>query len=62
MNEAENQQQELLGNDRLLELMADTQNLNSQQVIDKLKADVEQHRAGADPNDDLTLMCLRFMR
>ena len=62
LNEAENTQQELLGNKRLLELMADVQSLDSHQVIDMLKEAVEQHRAGADPNDDLTLMCLKFMK
>ena len=61
LNEAENQEKELLGNARLLELMADTKSLSSREVIDKLKAAVEQHRAGADPNDDLTLMCIRFL-
>ena len=60
LNEAENQQKELLGNKRLLELMADTQSLDSHQVIDMLKEAVEQHRAGAEPNDDLTLMCLKL--
>ena len=58
LNEAENPQQELLGNARLLELMADTKSLTSQQVIEMLINAVEEHRAGADPNDDLTLMCL----
>ena len=58
LNEAENQEKELLGSARLLELMADTKSLSSREVIDKLKAAVEQHRAGADPNDDLTLMCI----
>ena len=60
LNEAENAQHELLGNHRLLELMVNTQSLNSRQVIDMLKASVEQHRAGAEPNDDLTLMCLNL--
>ena len=58
LNEAENQQKELLGNKRLLELMADTSRLDSHQVIDMLKSAVEEHRAGAEPNDDLTLMCI----
>ena len=58
LNEAENQQQELLGNDRLLELMAEAKSLTSRQVIEKLMKAVEEHRAGANPNDDLTLMCL----
>jgi sigma-B regulation protein RsbU (phosphoserine phosphatase) len=60
LNEAENQQQELLGDKRLLELMSDTQSLDSHQVSDKLKEAVEQHRNGAEPNDDLTLMCIKF--
>ena len=60
LNEAENVQKELLGNKRLLELMADAKSLNSHQVIDMLREAVEQHRAGADPNDDLTLMCLKL--
>ena len=58
LNEAENAQQELLGNARLLELMADAQSLDSHQVIDMLKEAVEKHRNGAEPNDDLTLMCI----
>ena len=62
LNEAENQQHELLGNNRLLELMANAQRLDSCQVIGMLKEAVEQHRAGANPNDDLTLMCLRLQK
>ena len=58
LNEAENPQQKLLGNARLLELMADSRTLTARQVAEKLVNAVEEHRAGADPNDDLTLMCL----
>ncbi len=60
LNEAENQQQELLGDDRLLQVMSTAGSLDSHQVIAKLKKVVEEHRAGADPNDDLTLMCLKL--
>ena len=60
LNEAENRQEELLGDDRLLELMANTSNLNSKEVIEYIKVAVEKHRDGADPNDDLTLMCLKL--
>ena len=60
LNEAENLQQELLGNDRLLQVMSTAGSLDSHQVIAKLKKVVEEHRAGADPNDDLTLMCLKL--
>jgi sigma-B regulation protein RsbU (phosphoserine phosphatase) len=59
LNEAENSDQEILGNDRLIELMQDAQNMDARQVVDMLIAAVEEHRAGAEPNDDLTLLCLR---
>ena len=61
LNEAENTEKQLLGNKRLLELMADTSALGSEAVIDMLKEAVEAHRAGATPNDDLTLMCLKLL-
>ncbi len=60
LNEAENPEKELLGESRLLELMSDTTSLSSKEVIDMLKRSVEAHRSGAQPNDDLTLMCLRI--
>ena len=60
LNEAENARKQLLGNDRLLELMADTSRLSSFEVISMLIKAVEDHREGADPNDDLTLLCLKL--
>ena len=62
LNEAENAQKQLLGNAKLLELMADTQGMTSHEVIEKLKSAVEAHRAGAEPNDDLTLMCITLKK
>ena len=62
LNEAENAQQELFGNERLLGLMAGAGELDARQTIAMLKEAVEQHRAGADPNDDLTLLCLELSR
>ena len=59
LNEAENAQQELFGDSRLLDILRNTHFDTAQQVIDVLKVEVEAHRAGAEPNDDLTMMCLR---
>ena len=61
LNEAENQEKEPLGDDKLLELRADTASLSSKEVVDRLKEAVETHRSGAIPNDDLTLMCLKIL-
>jgi len=60
LNEAENSDKKQLGNERLLELVQGTQDMDSHQVVDKLVAAVEEHRAGVDPNDDLTLLCLKI--
>ena len=62
LNEAENPKQELFGNQRLVELMAGKQGLSSKEVIALLQSAVEQHREGATPNDDLTLMCLKLTK
>jgi serine phosphatase RsbU (regulator of sigma subunit) len=59
LNEAENPQQEQFGDDRLLDILRDTHFDTARHVISTLTAEVETHRAGAEPNDDLTMMCLR---
>ena len=59
LNEAENLQQELFGDDRLLDLLRNNCSNSAQQVIETLKTEVDKHRNGAEPNDDLTMMCLR---
>jgi serine phosphatase RsbU (regulator of sigma subunit) len=59
LNEAENPQQEQFGDDRLLEFLRNTHFDTTRQVIEALKAEVETHRNGAEPNDDLTMLCLR---
>jgi serine phosphatase RsbU (regulator of sigma subunit) len=60
LNEAENWQQEQLGDERLLEILRATQFENVRQVIDNLSDAVELHRSGAEPNDDLTMMCIKL--
>ena len=59
LNEAENMQQERFGDERLLTILRHTHFDSAQQVIDTLRDEVERHRNGAEPNDDLTMMCLR---
>lgn len=59
LNEAENRQQEQFGDDRLLEILQTNHFDNAQQVIDYLCIEVEKHRNGAAPNDDLTMMTLK---
>ena len=61
LNEAENPEQEQFSDDHLLDILRSTHFDNTQQVIETLKTEVEKHRNGAEPNDDLTMMCLRVM-
>ena len=58
LNEAEDKDQKQLGDDQVLNILRYTHFENAQQVIEKMNEEVEKHRNGADPNDDLTMFCL----
>ena len=61
LNEAENCQQEQFSDERLLEILEKTPFESSRQMIELLIAEVEKHRDGAEPNDDLTMLCVRIL-
>ncbi len=58
LNEAENNQLEQFGDDRLLDILRHSHAENATQIINTLKEKVDAHRDGAMPNDDLTMLCL----
>ena len=60
LTEAENLRQEQFSEERMLSILRQTRFNNSRQVVETLEAEADKFRAGADPNDDLTLMCLRL--
>ena len=59
LNEAENPGQEQFGDERLLEVLRKMKHNSSRQVIETMSSEVEAYRQGAEPNDDLTMMCLK---
>ena len=59
-NEAEDPDHKQFGNEAILDIMSKVASSNSREIIDTFIAAVEAHRKGADPNDDLTLLCLRL--
>ena len=59
LNEAENREKEQFGDDRLIDFLSHGSFSSSRQVVEQLYEAVEKHRDGADPNDDLTMLCLR---
>ena len=58
LNEAENPQKDLFGDQRVIDIMNGTQDMDSKSIILTLQEAVERHRNGEVPNDDLTLLCL----
>ena len=60
LNEAENPAHEQFGDDRLLGILRSCSFESTRQVIETITAEVEAHRNGAEPSDDLTMMCLNI--
>ncbi len=58
LNEAENEQKVQLGEQKLIDILRSTDYESSRQVIERMEREVEHHRNGAEPNDDLTMMCI----
>ena len=59
LNEAENPEQEQFGDERMLEFLHHAHFRDAQELVETLKAEVERFRQGADPNDDMTMLCLK---
>ena len=62
LNEAMNTVDEQFGDDRIIDIMAESKDLTACQIVEKLRVAVEKHRNGAEPNDDLTLLCLEIKK
>ena len=58
LNEAENRQHEQFSDERLLKILGSTPFENARKTVERMKSDVEHFRDGADPSDDLTIMCV----
>lgn len=61
LNEAENRQQEQFGEDRIIEILTSRSSSNAQGIIEALETGVARFRDGAEPNDDLTILCLSLL-
>jgi len=60
LNEAEDTEQKQFGEERLLDILRQTYIGSAKQVIETMTQEVERHRNGAEPNDDLTMLCLHI--
>ena len=59
LNEAENRDQEQFGEERMMAFLHSAHFNNAQELVEALKAQVESYRDGAEPNDDMTMLCFR---
>ena len=59
LNEAENKQQEQFGDERMLDILHHIHFKNATELVETLKTEVEKFRDGAEPNDDMTMLCLK---
>ena len=62
LNEAENSEQTQYSDDRLMSFIQEHRDMAAKPLADLLMEDVERHVDGADPSDDLTMLCLRKLR
>ena len=60
VNEAENNDKELFGDDRLVALLKQHASKMPDEIIDQTFAEVTHHANGAEQSDDITVMCLKY--
>ena len=60
LNEAENPNQKQFGEEHLLSIIQKNHFDSARQMIETMKVEVDKHRNGADPNDDLTMLCMKI--
>lgn len=59
LNEAENPAQEQFGDGRMIDFLHEHRFKGAQELVESIKVEVEKYRDGAEPNDDMTMLCLK---
>ena len=60
INEAENNEKELFGDDRLIALLKKHASKTPAKIIEESFAEVKLHADGAEQSDDITVLCLQY--
>lgn len=60
LTEAENEEREQHGEERLLQLMREDEFVNAESTVNMILSDVATHVGSADQSDDLTILCLKI--
>ena len=61
LNEAEEINQKQFGDDHMLDILRHTKFKDARHVVELMEEEVKRHRNGAEPNDDMTIMCLKAL-
>ena len=61
LNEAENEAHEQFGNDKMLAVLSGEPFTDAMSIVKRLSRAVNAHVAGAEPSDDLTMLCLKLI-
>lgn len=62
LTEAENQEKELFGDDRMLEILKGMENKTAKEQIETMLGAVHQHVKDAEQSDDLTMVSIKYLR
>ncbi len=60
VNEAENHEKELLGDERLLEVISENQHANTKALIQAVENTIHKHIDGYEQSDDITMLAISF--
>jgi sigma-B regulation protein RsbU (phosphoserine phosphatase) len=60
VTEAMNRRSDEFGSTRLLEVVSETRHLSAREIVHSITEAVDAHRAGFPPNDDTTVVALKF--
>jgi sigma-B regulation protein RsbU (phosphoserine phosphatase) len=61
VNEAENIDKVLFGEDKMLEILSKQKTRNTQEVIEMMLNEIKCHTDGAEQNDDITMLCCSYL-
>ena len=61
LNEADNPQQQQFGDERIIEKLTSLSSQKAQDIVEALRTEADRFRPGAEPNDDLTMLCMKLL-
>ena len=62
VTDAENKKGDLFSDEKLLEILSTSQETNSQNLIERVKTEIDNFSDGVNQTDDITMLCFRYLR